>query len=72
MSSFQLELPPEIDEREASLFLSFKLWEMGKLSLGQSARLAGYSKRTFMELLGKYGIPVFRYPSEDLEDEANL
>jgi len=72
MSSFQLELPPEIDAKDASLFLAFKLWETGKLSLGQAAKLAGYSNRTFMELLGKHGIPVFNYPSEDLEREANL
>lgn len=39
MSSYQLELPPEIDAKDASLLLSFKLWETGKLSLGQSAKL---------------------------------
>lgn len=72
MSSFQLELPPEIDAKEASLLLAFKLLETGKLSLGQAAKLAGHSKRAFMELLGKYNIPVFNYPAEDLENEANL
>ncbi|MBN1903124.1 UPF0175 family protein, partial [Candidatus Sumerlaeota bacterium] len=46
--------------------------ETGKLSLGQAAKLAGYSKRAFMELLGKYNIPVFNYPAEDLKEEANL
>jgi len=25
-----------------------------------------------MELLGKYGVPIFNYPAEDLEQEMNL
>ncbi|NES25911.1 MAG: UPF0175 family protein [Symploca sp. SIO3E6] len=44
---------------------------MGKLSLGQAAELSEYSKPTFMELLGKVGIPVFDYPPEDLEQEMS-
>jgi len=72
MSSLHIDLPPEIDARDATLYLAIKLWETGKLSLGQAAKLAGYSKRAFMELLGKHGIPVFNYPAENLEREANL
>lgn len=72
MSQLQLELPPEINAGDAMLLLAFKLWETGRLSMGQAARLAGYSKRAFMELLGKNNIPVFNYPAEDLEQEANL
>ena len=49
-----------------------KLFETGKLSLGQAAKFSGYSKRTFMELLGKYGVPVIDYPAEDLVHEMNL
>jgi predicted HTH domain antitoxin len=50
----------------------FKLFETGKLSLGQAASLAGYSKSTFIELLGKQGIPVIDYPPEELEQELNF
>jgi len=46
--------------------LAVKLFETGKLSIGQAAKLAGYSKRTFIELLSKMGIPVINYPDEDL------
>jgi Uncharacterized small protein len=66
MGKLQIELPPEISEGEARLLLAFKLYELGRLSLGQAARLAGYSKRAFMELLGRYGVPVIAYPPEEL------
>ncbi|MCX7048740.1 MAG: UPF0175 family protein [Candidatus Sumerlaeota bacterium] len=72
MSTLCIELPPEIEVNEANLLLAIKLWETKKLSLGQAAKVAGYSKRAFMEILGKYGIPVFAYPAEDLEREMNL
>ena len=49
-----------------------KLYETGKLSLGQAAKYAGYSKKAFMEILGKYGVSVFNYEEEDLEREMNL
>ena len=30
----------------------------------------GYGKRTFMELLGDYGMSVFNYPAEDIARDA--
>ncbi|MBC6474673.1 MAG: UPF0175 family protein [Hormoscilla sp. GM102CHS1] len=62
----------DVSVEEAKLLLMGKLYETGKLSLGQAAELAGYSRPTFMELLGKMEIPVFDYPAEDLEREMNL
>ena len=47
------------------LFAS-KLYEQGKLSLGQAAELVGLSKRTFAELLGKYNVSIFNYPASDI------
>lgn len=72
MNQLIIQLPPEVPVEEARLLLSAKLFETGRLSLGQAAELAGYSKATFMELLGKMGIPVFDYPPEDLERELKL
>jgi len=54
---------------EAQLLLAVKLFETGKLSIGQAAKLAGYSS---IELLSKMGIPVINYPDEDLEQEISL
>ncbi|MEH1871632.1 UPF0175 family protein [Nostoc sp.] len=72
MNQLTVELPPNISIEEARLLLTIKLFETGKLSLGQAAKLAGYSKRTFIELLGKMGIPVVDYPAEELELEISL
>ncbi|AFY87766.1 MAG: hypothetical protein CLLPBCKN_004689 [Chroococcidiopsis cubana SAG 39.79] len=72
MNELKIELPPNISTDEARLLLTLKLFETGKISLGQAAKLAGYSKRTFIELLGKMGVPVINYPSEELEREINL
>jgi len=43
MSQFTIELPPNISSDEAKLLLATKLYEVGKLSLGKAAKLAGYS-----------------------------
>jgi predicted HTH domain antitoxin len=70
MSELKLELPPEVPIAEAKLLLTAKLYETGRLSLGQAAQLAGYSKRAFMELLGTLGISVLDYPAEELKAEV--
>jgi len=49
--------------------LATQLYEQGKLSLEQAAELAGYSKRTFMELLGNYNVSVFNYGEQELEND---
>lgn len=72
MSEIRIELPPEVRDEEARLLLMIKLFETGKISLGHAAQFSGYSKRAFMELLGKYGVPVFDYSPEDLEKEMNI
>jgi len=71
-NTLTVELPFDLDPEEARLLLSIKLFEEGKVSLGYAAEMAGYTKRTFIELLGKRGIPVINYPPEDLEREVEL
>jgi predicted HTH domain antitoxin len=74
MKTIVLNIPDnlELDESEAAMLLATRLYEQGKLSLGQAAELAGYSKRTFMEQLSRYNIPVFDYdPSELANDIKN-
>ena len=71
MKSLTIQLPETLDmnEKELATALAAQLFEMGKLSMGQAAELAGYSKRTFMELLGNYGVSIFNSPLEDLEND---
>ena len=69
MSELRIELPSGVPVEEARLLLMVKLFETGRLSVGQAASGAGYSKRAFMELLGKLRVPVFDYPADELESE---
>lgn len=58
-----------LTEKEAKIVFAGKLYELGKLSLGQAAELAGYSKKTYMEIMGDYGINYISYPVSDLNDD---
>ena len=69
MKILTLQVPDNLDEREAKTLLAAKLYEKGSLSLGQAAELAGFSKRVFMELLGNYEVSVFNYSETELEND---
>jgi len=60
----------DLDEKDLLMVLAAGLYEHGKLSIGQAAELVGLSKRTFMELLGKYNVSVFNYPASDLSKDV--
>jgi len=68
----RVTLPCSLSEDEAKLLLAVKLYEVSKVSLGQAAKLAGFSKRTFMEVLGRYHISIFDYSPDDLRQEIDL
>jgi predicted HTH domain antitoxin len=74
MKTLTLTVPDSLDlsAQEAAMLLAAHLYEQGKLTLGQAAEVAGYSKRTFMELLGQYGVSVINHSPDDLaRDVAN-
>ena len=68
MRTVVLNIPDnvDIDTNEVAMFVAAKFYEQGKLSLGQAAELVGLTKRTFAELLGRYNVSIFNYPSSDL------
>ena len=59
----------DLNETDMQIFLAAKLYEAEKLSLGQAADMAGLSKRTFAELLGKYGVSLFSQNDAELESD---
>ena len=62
----------DMDNRAVAMLVATRLYEQGKLSLGQAADMVGLSKRTFTELLGTYNVSVFNYPASDISrDVAN-
>ncbi|MGH9856069.1 MAG: UPF0175 family protein [Blastocatellia bacterium] len=71
-TELKVSLPINVSVDEARLLLAVKLYEAGKITLGQAAKLSGFSKRAFMEILGRYGVPVFNYSAEDLRQELGL
>ncbi len=70
VTELRLDLPVNLSEDEAKLLLAVKLYEVGKASLGQAAKVAGYSKRAFIDILGHYHVPVLDYPPEELRQET--
>ena len=62
----------DIDNNEFVMTAVSKMYEQGKLSLGQAAELAGLTKRAFTELLSKYDVSIFNSPVSELaKDIAN-
>ena len=74
MKTLTLNIPDtlDFDSKDLAMILASRLYEQGKLSLGQAAELANLSKRTYVELLGKYNVSIFNYPASDISrDVAN-
>jgi predicted HTH domain antitoxin len=74
MKTISINLPEmsDLDSKELTMIVASQLYESGKLSLGQAADVAGYTKRTFAEFLGTYKVSIFNYPPNDLsKDVAN-
>ena len=59
-------------EAEARLLLAVKLYELGRVSTGIAARLAGMGRVAFMFALQRFGLsPIGVEPDELAEDLAN-
>ncbi|MCX6278282.1 MAG: UPF0175 family protein [Bacteroidetes bacterium] len=74
MKTLTLNIPDSLDveNKDLAMLVATRLYELGKLSLGQAAELAGLTKRTFAELLGSYNVSIFNFPASDLaKDVAN-
>jgi predicted HTH domain antitoxin len=67
----RVTLPFHLSEDEAKVLLAVKLYEVGKVSLGQAAKLAGFSKRAFIDVLGRYRVPLFDYDPDELRQEVD-
>ena len=66
MKTVHVNIPEEMSELEMRIILAGELYEREKLTLGQAAELAGLTKRTFIEIMGKYGFSLFGDSTEDL------
>lgn len=72
MTTLTLNVPDFLKEDHADTvqFLAAKLYESGKLSLGQAAEMAGLNKTDFAAILGKYGVSFINYSFEDVMEDV--
>jgi len=57
-------------EREARLAMAVKLFETGKLSSGQAARLASVSRVDFLHELSRFGVSSIQVDAAELENDV--
>ena len=72
MKHLTINIPDSLNlnEKETMRFLAAKMYEIGRLSLGQAAELAGLSKITFSEILADYNVSLINYPPSDISRDA--
>lgn len=68
MTTLTLQVPDALEKEHDEIvrFLAAKLYESGKLSLGQAAEMCGMKKWDFPEVLAKFNVPYFQYTYEDV------
>jgi len=64
-----LNLSPETFEQEARFALAVKFYEMGRLTSGQAARLAGISRVTFLLDCRRYGAASVEWDQAEIDAE---
>lgn len=71
MSLITLQVPDNVHatEFEVRMIVAARLFDEGRLSSGQAAEIVGISKRTFLEMVGQYGVSIFGYKFEELEED---
>jgi predicted HTH domain antitoxin len=55
---------------EFRMAAAMKLFELGKLTSGRAAQLAGLSRVAFLEAAGRYRVPAFRLTADELDRDA--
>lgn len=71
-SLLALKMSPQALGDELRLAAAVKLYELGRLSSGAAARLAGVPRVVFMAKLADYGVDTFRLNEDQLQRETQL
>ncbi len=62
------ETPSELS-RDIRMLAAVKFYQMGKLSSGRAAQLAGVSRISFLQALSLYGVSIFDLTPEELKQD---
>lgn len=68
---FELALRMNKEEmiRYIRLMAALKMFELGKISSGKAAELAGLSRVKFLDACGRYRVSIINYPPDEAEQE---
>jgi predicted HTH domain antitoxin len=79
MTDLTLKIPSDVPQllrmseadfaREAQVLLAVKLFEMGKLTSGKAAELAGLPRVALLKLLARYQVPAINLQAEEIQQE---
>ncbi len=80
MTTITVECPDEVlvslkeNSAEASaefrVAAAMKLYELGRLTSGRAAQLAGLSRVEFLQAAARYRVPAFRLTAAEVEQDA--
>ena len=67
-----LKVNPDQMSAELRLAAAIKLYELGRISSGAAAKLAGVPRTVFLMKLADYGVDTFRLSEKELQEESRL
>jgi predicted HTH domain antitoxin len=67
-----LKVNPDQMGAELRLAAAVKLYELGRISSGAAAKLAGVPRTVFLTKLADYGVDTFKLNRDELQEETRL